>query len=308
MNKFLCGVFAFAAWTVAATAIAQPGVTDVIKTRPLRESDVHIQPIARHFDPTRPQEPPPELPGAGWAGARVKIHVLDPTEVDVVALVPAPPYAIRWNGAPWSPVPPGIYPGPVPEPFGPRSNNVASVPIIVTLIHPNANNSGINPPFSHVEHLFDLVVHAKNTHPRNNSDIDVTMMFSDIWHTRPREVPGSTVIRFPNSVRMWTYSVFDNPSIWQQFHIFDPPYNSMYRLPEGPPIDSPEGHWVHLPPVTFHNFPGIIPGSQFFAYMVATVIGLGIEHVPEPVSLALVGIGIACTGMAAFSRRRRLRQ
>jgi hypothetical protein len=307
MNKFLCGVFAFAAWTVAATAIAQPGVTDVIKTRPLRESGVHIQPIGRHFDPTRP-EPPPQLPGAGWAGARVKIHVLDPTEVDVVAIVPAPLYAIRWNGAPWSPVPPGIYPGPIPEPFGPHSNNVASVPIIVTLIHPDARLSGINPPASHVEHLFDLVVHAKNTHPRNNSDIDVTMMFSDIWHTRPRDVPGSTVIRFPNSVRMWTYSVFDNPSIWQQFHIFDPPYNSMYRLPEGPPIDSPEGHWVHLPPVTFHNFPGIIPGSQFFAYMVTTVIGLGIEHVPEPVSVALVGIGIACTGMAAFSRRRRLRQ
>ena len=314
MNKIKLGAFALAAWMVAAIAFAQTGNVIPIKTPPLRNSDTYTLPIFRHFDPGRPPgEPPPELPGAGWAGARVKIHVLDPTEVDVDALVPAPGYGIRWPGAPWSPLPPGIYGGPIPNPFGPRSANVGSVPLIVTMIHPNANFSGINPPASHIEPILNLVLHAKNTNVSNNSDIDATMMFSDVWHTRDRTVPGSTVIHFPNSVRKWSFSnINDDPGSWQPFHITasqDPVYASYYRLPEGPPIDDPNGHWAHIPDsLLFHNYPGFLPGSDFFAYMAATVLGIGIEHVPEPVSAALLGIGVACASMGVFSRRRRRSQ
>jgi hypothetical protein len=311
MNKIKLGVCALAAWMVAATVFGQ-GTVIPIKTPPLRSSDIYTFPIARHFDPMRPPgEPPPELPGAGWAGARVTIHLLDPTEVDVDAIIPAPGYGIRWPGAPWSPLPPGIYPG-IPEPFGPRSNNVGSVPIIVTLIHPLAQQSGINPPASHVEPLVNLVLHAKNTNLGANSDIDATFRFEDIWHTRDRTVPGSTQIHFPNSVRKWSFSnVNDDPFSWQPFHITpsqDPVHASMYRMPEGPPISDPNGHWAHIPGSHFfHNYPGFLPGSDFFAYMAATVLGLGIEHVPEPVSALLLGVGAVCGSMAVFSRRRRVR-
>ncbi|MEX0613084.1 MAG: PEP-CTERM sorting domain-containing protein [Pirellulales bacterium] len=307
MNKTTLGVFALAAWMVAATVYGQTGDIIPIKTPPLRDSDIYTFPISRHFDPNRPPgEPPPELPGAGWAGARVKIHVQDPTEVDIDALVAAPGYLIRYPGSPHPVGPPaGIYPV-VPDPFGPRSNNVGSVPLIVTLIHPFANQSGINPPASHVEDLMNVVLHAKNTNLRGNSDIDVTFMFSDVWHTRSD--PGSHIIHFPESVRIWSHSnVNDDPSSWEQFHITpsqDPQYASFYRIPEGPPIDVPDGHWVHIPfSLNFHTYPS--PGSNFFAYMAATVLGVGIEHVPEPVSVALLGMGVACASIGAYSRRRR---
>jgi hypothetical protein len=308
MNKIKLGVSALAAWMVAATAFGQGTAPIPIKTPPLRSSDIYTLPISRHFDPLRPPgEPPPELPDAGWAGVRVKIHVLDPTEVDVDSIIAAPGYLIRYPGSP-SPLPglpPGLYPA-VPDPFGPRSNNVGSVPLIMTLIHPLANQSGINPPASHLENLFNLVVHAKNTNAGGNSDIDVTFMFEDIWHTRTRTVPGSTQVHFPNSVRKWSFSnVTDDPLSWEQFHITQPPFNSMYAMPEGPPIEDPNGHWAHIPGSHFfHNFPGVVPGSNFFAYMAATVLGLGIEHVPEPVSIVLVGLGVACAMMGVFSRRR----
>jgi hypothetical protein len=187
---------------------------------------------------------------------------------------------------------------------------VASVPLYVTLIHPQAQQSGINPPASHFEQLVDFVFHAKNTNLGSNSDVDVSLMFSDMWHTRERTVPGSTVIHFPNSVRKWSFSnINDDPGSWQPFHITqsqDPIHASMYRMPEGPPISDPNGHWAHIPEsLLFHNFPGFAPGSNFFAYMAATVIGIGIEHVPEPVSLALVGMGVVCASMSVISRKRR---
>jgi hypothetical protein len=309
MNRIKWGISALAAWTVAATAFGQ-GTLIPIKTPPLRDSDIYTIPVQRHFDPSRPPgEPPAELPGAGWAGARVKLHLLDPTEVDVDAIVAAPGYGIRWPGAPWSTLPPGIYPG-ISEPFGPRSNNVGSVPLIVTLIHPLAQQSGINPPFSHLEPLANFVLHAKNTNLGGNSDVDLTLMFEDIWHTREGTVPGSTVIHFPNSVRKWSQSnITDDPSSWEPFHITQPPFNSMYAVPVGPPIEDPNGHWAHIPEsLLFHNFTGFVPGSNFFAYMAATVLGIGIEHVPEPLSLALLGMGIACASMAVVSRRRHARR
>jgi hypothetical protein len=306
MKKIVLGICALSAWAVAVTALGQTGEITPIKTPPLRNSDIYTQPINRHFNGT---DAPAELPGAGWAGVRVKIHVLDASEVDVDALVPAPGYLIRYPGSPdGTGLPPGIYTGPIPDPFGPRSNNVGSVPIIVTMIHPLAQQSGINPPFSHIEPIVNLVLHAKNTSARNNSDIDLTLMFEDIWHTRERTVPGSTQIHFPNSVRKWSFSnVNDDPSSWEPFHITgDPVFDSMYRMPEGPPLEDPNGHWAHIPgSLVFHNFTGFVPGSDFFAYMAATVLGVGIEHVPEPVSAALLGVGVGCALMGGYSRKRR---
>jgi hypothetical protein len=311
MNRTQLGVFTLAAWMVAATAFGQAGAITEIKTPPMRDSDVITIPLRLHFpgDPTGGLPGPDELGGAGWAGARYKIHVQDPTEVDVDAVVAAPGYLVRSSGLPGTPLPPTI--GPViPEPFGPRSQNVGSVPIVFTVIHPLAQQSGINPPASHVEPLLNLVLHAKNTNLGKNSDIDITIMREDIWHTRDRTVPGSTFVHFPNSVRYWSFSnVNDDPSSWQQFHITDPQFASAYRFPpEGPPLEDPNGHWVHLPDLTFHNYPGFIPGSQFFAYMATTVLGIGIEHVPEPVSIGILGMGFACALMGVISRRRRCAQ
>jgi hypothetical protein len=183
---------------------------------------------------------------------------------------------------------------------------VGSVPLIVTMIHPQANQSGINPPASHIEDIMNVVFHAKNTNLGGNSDIDVTFMFSDVWHTRDRTV-GSSLIHFQDSVRKWSFSnVNDDPGSWQPFHIQTGQYASFYHMPEGPPISDPGGHWAHIPgSLVFHNFTGFLPGSDFFAYMAATVLGLGIEHVPEPVSVALLGMGVACASMGVFSRRRR---
>jgi hypothetical protein len=292
---------------VAATAFAQTGTPILeIKTPPMRDSDVYTLPIDWHFPGTGG---PAEIPGAGWAGGRIKIHVLDASEVDVDAIIPKAPgylYRILPSGTfPGGPLP-GIYTGPITGPFGPRSNNVTSAPLYITAIHPLAQQSGIDPPVSHREPLFDVVLHAKNTNLGQNSDIDLTLMFSNIWHNRGG-TPGSELIHFPNSVSIWSNSnVSDDPSSWQQFHInptTDPVFASNFRIPEGPPIDVP-GHWVHIPEsLVFHTFPG--PGSTFFKYMLTTAWGIGIEHVPEPVSFALVGLGLVCGSMGVFSRRRR---
>jgi hypothetical protein len=306
-RKLLGGVACLAALSVAASAFAGNGSTGngtgiPFKLPPLRTSDTIS--LGWGFHSTDPGLPPgaplpPAVPGTGWAGEMVKIHVLDNTEVDVNAIVPLPGVLLRYIGPTGSPV---FTTGPIVSPFGPASENRQSSPLVFTAWHPLAQQSGIDLRNSVFEHLFDLVLHVKNSTAKNNSDTDITMMFTEIWHSRPSS--GSDFIHAEQSDHLWLFST----PIWEEFHIQEPDnFASNFRLPtQGPPIDSPEGHWVHVPQsITFHTDPG--PGSLFWKRGGRTYL-IGVEHVPEPATFVLLGLGLICAVKAVRSRGRRCSQ
>jgi hypothetical protein len=267
-----------------AVALFAPGAWaqfPVIKTPPLADSDSIVLPVSTHI-PFAP-------PWAGYAGAIVKTHLLDNTEMDVTN--------VHFN----LPVrtPSGTFPASVsiPNPFGQPSANFTSVPISVTYWQPNAQQSGISVMTSQNIPLATVTIHAKNTTPANNSDVDATFMFWNIWHIRGG-TGSTTQVRLKPSDRLW---VFSNVTLGQ---LHDPA--SVFRFPpSGPSPFDPDGHWLHLTnPVTFHLSPG--PGSAFYATFVGTV-GLGIEHVPEPASGIMVAGGLLALALGSHARHRRLR-
>jgi len=254
-----------------ATAWAQPkygadmgvGVQPDFKSPPLRDSDNWFVPFAVHYE-----DAAGGLPYPNWAGAIVRMHVLDNTEVDVDAI--RSPY---WTA-------------PLIEPFGPRSDNRQSDPVMFTVWDPNAQNSGIDLHHTENVHLFDLELHAKNTVPSNNSDVDVTLGFWNIHHLKGG--PGSNVIDL-------------NQSDWVYGNAGTNPIGASH-FPTDPPAPG-QGMWFHLTqPKPFHTVAG--HGSAFYATLANTGM-IGIEHVPEPTGMVLVICGAGAAGMAWIIRRRR---
>ncbi|MFW6124712.1 MAG: hypothetical protein ACOC46_01080, partial [Pirellulales bacterium] len=144
---------------IASPLFAQGVITD-IKTPPLQNSDHFFIPIDIHTNFSAPN----------WGGARMKVHILDASEVDIVSITPV-------TGPTRDPVGPTII-----SPFGPASENAASSPIFFTMWHPNAQNTGTNITSSVNQAIFDLEIHVKGSDPAGNSDVDVTFMFWNIWH------------------------------------------------------------------------------------------------------------------------------
>jgi hypothetical protein len=174
------------------------------------------------------------------------------------------------------------------------------------MIHPLAQQSGINIVPSVNQPIFDMQVHVKNSDPSGNSDVDVTFMFWNIWHVRDGSpTQGSTLIPLHASDFVFVPSSIQDP---QQLHNGEPGTVgfSTYRLPTVPA--GADGHWLHLPARAdgldwvFHLDGG--PGSQYYATFLNTA-HLGIEHVPEPTGIILLGTGLACSVFGTWCRWRR---
>jgi hypothetical protein len=275
-------LIASAAALLAADLVVAQGVpgdrVEDIKIGPfiagqrLRSSDIVQLPLGQqHYlpDPTLP----PHWPGAGWAGYKFTVHVLDNTEVDVDAVGPYP-YDITGGQGPNH--------GELPQtdPFGPRSANQVSHPKEWTRWHPLYFQSGIQPT-SHEYRVADLKLHIKGTSdPSQNSDTDVQVRLWNIWHVRQ----DSHIAYLKQSDRIWV-----GPSL-------PPPVGTTHASGNNP-------LWQHIEqpdPFPFHFMQ-----SQFYATLAKT-FNIGIDHIPEPVSGVLFGLGVLCSvmGMRSYRKRR----
>jgi hypothetical protein len=282
MNRLLVLIASAAALLAADLAIAQgvPGdrVEDIkigpfIAGQRLRASDVVQYPLGvQHYqpDPTLP----PHWPGAGWAGYKFTVHVLDNTEVDVDAVGPYPYDPTTGEQ------PPQHGELPQTDPFGPRSQNQVSHPIEWMRLHPLHYLSGLpGPPTSHQYRVADLKLHIKGTNnPAGNSDTDVQVKLWNVWHVRQ----DSHIAYLKESDRIWLPTMFPPAN--------DPPYPS-----------GNDPRWLHIEqpqPFPFHFL-----ASQYYATLAKT-FNIGIDHIPEPLSGVLLGLGVLCAVMGARSRWR----
>lgn len=238
------------------------------KTSPARESDVIKLDIGVHLaglaGTTR----------AEWAGARFKIH-WDGTEVDIDGIGLAPPFlpygsTPKYNGLSVTTLPP-------------RSQQNNTDTFEWTAWDPAALNSGWpgGAPHSVFIPLIRVTIHAKNTDPINNSDFDFTITGQNIYHV---STPRSSGYLEPSD---WIY--VPNPGApWDPGHI-DPVTN---------PDELGRGMWYHLDqPVHTVSQP-----SGFWATQIGVGARIGLEHVPEPITLGLLAGGV---GMLVAGRRRR---
>lgn len=272
MRRPLFGILAIGALLLAGTTVLAQGVITDIKTPPLQASDVIILEADFHPGVANP-------PWRGWAGARIAMHILDNTEMDVVGITP---------------VPGGIPLPTITNPFGPASNNSESVVKFFTGYLPTPP-SGINVVPSVNVPIFDITIHVKNSNPSGNSDRDAQFFAWNIWHVRGG--PGSTLTNIPGSWSVLVNSQFTNQ---EQFHV---PGVSYYQFPSNPPTPhNPDAHWLHLFGGVFH-LPGG-PGSTFLREPLNSAF-LGIEHVPEPSGALLGAAGLACAAVGGWMRRRR---
>jgi hypothetical protein len=274
-------LIALAVALIAPAALAQ---FPVIKTDPLATSDSVQLGVSTHI-PFAPR-------WAGYAGAIVKAHLLDNQELDVTGFHPLLPVRTPSGRLPASTF--------ISNPFGAPSANLQSVPIQVTYWQLNARQSGINVVPSQLIRLATLTIHAKNTTPANNSDVDATFMLWNIWHLRFFNTI-SQIVPLERSDQLWVSS---NVTL-DQLHVTTPAFFSAYRFPPLRPTPfDPNAHWLHLSETLPFHLTGA--GSAFYATFVGT-IGLGIEHVPEPASGLLVAGGVLALALGSHARRRRVR-
>ena len=242
------------------------GLINQFKTHPMVDSEHILVPIVLHNPNTIPN----------FAGFRLKVHVLDGTEVSL-----DPNSTLGPAGT--------SNPSFVP-PTHPQSTPGQSIPVFGTVWDPAAINSGFDLPGSQQLPVAVLDLHAKRTTPLNNSDIDLTVMVWNIHHVN--QGPGSTHITLKESDYMYGAPNF-NPVTLSEF-------------PTDPPAPG-QGTWYHVGPtvggVKTVHLPGGI-GSAFYATLAGTV-GIGIEHVPEPATgLVLIsGVGTLLFGLRARNRR-----
>jgi hypothetical protein len=262
-----------------SVAFSQTGA--IIKSPPSKASDIVSFPLTTHIGT------PPTW--GGWAGVRVKIHILDESEIDGGNFMPAP----------MTPTPPFV-----------NTLPASSIPTFRTILDPSWPNSGRVVQPSQQLPAGTVKFHVAGSNGQN-SDVDATAMIWNIYHVRGG-LPGSTIITVPGSgyIRMPpTFPSEINPTNPPFEHIVGQPGTplaSAYVLPPSNPTTAEQGHWAHvLEPIRFHIPPGH-PGSNLIAFMAGTV-QIGIDHVPEPTAavLAVGGMASLLVGMALRLRRNR---
>jgi len=148
--------------------------------------------------------------------------------------------------------------------------------------------SGITLVPSDAAPLGAVIIHAINTTPALNSDIDLTIVGKGIFHVPKATVSSGWLTLFPSdslyATSNWTPGLSELPSI---------------------PPEIGFGHWVHLDQTKqFHLMAG--SGSWFYTRLLGTGF-VGIEHVPEPMTAGLL-LGCGCVALLGgrTARRRRL--
>lgn len=261
------------------------GVITDIKSPLLQNSDTFVVPISIHNTAPNP-------PWAGWAGGIVTTHILDPSEIDSFTLHSATNTGHCAGGACNASVvlPPSAV-------TGAPGSQVASQPFTINWWHPNAQQSGIPLTPSVNQPLLTLGIHVGNSDPSNNSDVDATFQFWNIWHIR-EGLQGSTLVQLHPSDRVWVTSNFNDP---QQLHTA----GSFYRFPTQHPTPFQQNaHWLHITQSAVFHLTGF-DASAFYATKLNTAT-LGIEHVPEPASGALMALGLTAIAASRTMRRQRL--
>ena len=285
MRKGIWSSLALLVLLVAAPALAQ---VTTIKTPPLATSDTTFIPVVPLV--------PPTPPWAGYAGSVVKLHLYDASELDVLDFVVAPGMEL----APLS-LPPGAGtsdPGGIASPFGPPSANTVSSPASFNVFFTTAPPSGFSITAPTPITVADFGIHVKNSTIANNSDIDLSAMIWNIFHLRSDTNFASLSITLDPSALVWVSSSIFNVG---QLHTTGSALG--FSAAMGGPLNDPDGHWLHITNPTMFHLDGF--GSAFYATFAGTV-NLGIEHIPEPTTAALIGGGFLLLGASRYARRRRL--
>jgi hypothetical protein len=212
-----------------------------------------------------------KFPATHWAGVRTVAHVLDSNEVTLSNIIMNPGF-----------LPQQSIPGPP----------ASSVGVAATWWHPSATQSGIVVAPSQSFAFGSWTITVGGTTPANNSDVDLTVHASSIFHLGSNA--ESDIIVLLPSEYVWGTSNFE-PTPEQPFPEF----------PQEP--GSPGWHWVHVgQTISWHVTTNSPFASGFYTKRIGSS-GLGIEHVPAPgAGLMMLAGGFGALGARQRAGRRRL--
>lgn len=265
------------------------------KTEAMGASDVRVVTFSIHLNGVQPR--------ASWAGARFNIH-WDGTEVDIDAIGTATPSPIEWVPWPTFAALPRLNGQKVSQTaylnntwLPARSQGTQSMNASWTAWDPQAINSGRSTglPVSTRVPIFWAVIHVKNSQISNNSDFDITVTGQNLYHISAGS--SSAVLDASN----WVYVPGDST---ESPFFNDPTHGPSVRVRNArgealnPDLGLGAGEWVHLD----QSMHAVEEASGFIATQFQIGTRIGIEHVPEPVTAALL---LAGAGSLFVARRRR---